>query len=143
MIKIFTLAILMFASLAAQARPARPREVKVTITLREQVAVRAWIEGVKAATNEERRDLVAVYGDLALDQAREWIEKLPPAKAKTLTLEGVPETKRAVSLETGEAKSLVTWLAPTKERPQDAGLGRVLLGFSDALEDALAARPAK
>ena len=127
---------LLASSLTAEGRPARPREVKLTITLREQVAVRAWLEGVKAATNEERRDLVAVYEDLALGDARTFVEKLPPEKAKVLTLDGVPETKRAISLETGEAKSLVTWLAPTKERPQDATLGRVLLGFSDALEDA-------
>ena len=134
------LALLLALSGVAAARPARPREVKATITLREQVAVRAWLEGVKADTAEGRRDLVALYDDLGLGEARAWIERLPPDKAKTLTLDGVPETKRPVSLDQGEAKSLVTWLAPTKERAQDRALGAVLLGFSDAVEDALAAR---
>jgi hypothetical protein len=136
----WTLVILMLASLTAEARPARPREVHVTITLREQVAVRAWLEGVKADGNEARRDLIAAWSDLGLDEARDWIAKLPPDKAKALTLDGVPETKRACSLDAGEAKAIVAWLSPTKERPQDRAMGAVLLGFSDALEDALTAR---
>ncbi len=135
-----TLLFLLALTGIAEARPARPREVHVTITLREQVAVRAWLEGVQASTNEERRDLIAVYDDLALGEARRWIEALPPEKAKGTTLDKVPETKREASLDQGEAKALVKWLAPTDKRPQDVTLGRVLLGFSDAVEDALTAR---
>lgn len=140
------LLILVLLAGTAQARPQRPREVKVTITLREQVAARAWLEGVKADGAEARRDLVAAYDDLKLGDGRAWLDAWfakhkadkPPA---SLTFDDVPETKASVSLDRGEAKSLVTWLAPTKERTQDAATARVLLGLSDAIEDALG--PAK
>lgn len=132
---------ILLASLTAHARPARPREVKVTITLREQVAVRAWLEGVTETKPEALRDLVSVYDDLRLADARTWVDSLPPEKAKATTIDKVPEApKREVSLGQSEAKALMQWLAPSEKRPQDAALGRVLLGFSDAVEDALATR---
>lgn len=136
--------LLLLISSAAFARQPRSREVKVTVSLREQVAVRAWLEGVQASTNEERRDLVSLYDDLGLAAARRWVDAIPPDKAKTMTVDKVPEDPRtAITLDRGEATTLIKWLAPTDKRTQDVVLGRILLGFSDAVEDAMSTHQTK
>lgn len=123
---------------SAEARPTRARspggDVKITISLREQVVTLVWLNSVDppARTVEETHDLVALFDALSLDEARAYVEA-----HKDVSLASIPDDPKPRSLTKGEARALVTALEPNEKHPQPLSFARVLSGFRDAVTDAL------
>lgn len=137
--------VLAFAARPAVARPVRVGDISVSITLRESVAALSWINATNptAKSPEEMHDLLALFDDAGLTEARVFVEKIPSAKLRTFAIDQVPATPTPRSLSVGEAKTLLAVILPSKDHPQNLDLGRVLIALSDKVTAALAKTAAK
>lgn len=140
-VRSLALLVVLFSASSAEARTPRVGDVTVTITLRESVAALSWINATNptAKSAEEMHDLLALFDDAGLSEARAYVDKIPPARLRLFALDQVPATATPRSLSRNEARVFESAIAPSKDHPQELSLGRVLSALSDKLEAALAA----